>query len=293
MVAKHHRSARLPDGRRLGYAEYGREGGDPVFYFHGLPASRLEAAVLDPAAQRRGVRVVAIDRPGFGLSDPAPLRSLRSWADDVATLASTLGIGRFAVLGVSAGGPYALACAYQIATRLTAVGIVGGLGPVYEDWAAAGLRWHARLAVRFARAAPWLLWPVHGALIGNFMRFCPGLTHRIVASASPLADSRVLRRTEIRALLTASVRESMRQGPGGAVQDLRVLARPWGFRLQDIVVPVDLWHGEDDLVVPPEHSRRHAAALPRARMRLLPAEGHFSLPIDHMDEVLATLTSRA
>ena len=176
-----------------------------------------------------------------------------------------LGIGRFGVLGVSAGGPYALACAFQIPARLCAVGVVGGLGPVYEDWAAAGMRWHARLAFRLARQAPWLLWPVHGALVGNFMRFCPGLTHRIVVAAAPTADSRVLRRPEVRAPLIASLRESMRQGPGGALQDLRLLARPWGFRLQDIAIPIDLWHGEDDLVVPPEHSRHQAAALPRSR----------------------------
>jgi pimeloyl-ACP methyl ester carboxylesterase len=290
LVGTQEHAVDLPDGRRLGYAEYGRRGGDPLFYFHGLPASRLEAAFLDPVARRRGVHVVSVDRPGFGLSDPAPLRSLRSFADDVVALAIELGIGRFGVLGVSAGGPYALACAFQIPARLCAVGVVGGLGPVYEDWAAAGMRWHARLAFRLAREAPWLLWPVHGALVGNFMRFCPGLTHRIVVAAAPMADSRVLRRPEVRAPLIASLRESMRQGPGGALQDLRLLARPWGFRSQDIAIPIDLWHGEDDLVVPPEHSRHQAAALPRSRVRFLPAEGHFSLPIEHMDEILGTLT---
>jgi pimeloyl-ACP methyl ester carboxylesterase len=282
----------LADGRRLGYAEYGLPGGDPVFYFHGLPASRLEAAVLDPAARRRGARVIAVDRPGFGLSDPAPARTLTSFADDVAALAAHLRIARFAVLGVSAGGPYALACALRVPERLVAVGVVGGLGPVYQDWAAAGLRWHASLAFRLARLAPWLLWPVHGALVGNFMRLFPGLTHRIVAAAAPEADSRVLNRPEIREPMVASLREAMRQGPSGALQELVLLARPWGFRLEDIAVPVDLWHGEDDLVVPPEHSRHHHEALPRgSRLRLLPGEGHFSLPIDHIDEILGTLLS--
>ncbi len=293
MVGRHQRSARLPDGRRLGYAEYGLEGGEPIFYFHGLPASRLEAAVMDPVACRRGVHVVSVDRPGFGLSDRAPLRSLSSFAEDIAALASQLGIERFGVLGVSAGGPYALACAHRIPARLTAVGIVGSLGPVYEDWAAAGMRWHARLAVRCARRTPWLLWPVHGLMVGNFMRFCPGLTHRIVVAAAPVADSRVLQRPEIRARLIASVREALRQGPGGALQDLVLLARPWGFRLQDISFPIDLWHGEDDLVVPAEHSRHHASTLPKSRMHFLPAEGHFSLPIEHMDEILGVLIGRA
>ena len=123
---------RLADGRRLGYAEYGDPEGKPLFYCHGFPASRLEAALLDPSARKAGVRVVAADRPGCGLSDFQPDRRIGDWPGDVVELAGALGIDRFAVVGVSGGGPYALACARKIPQRLTAAAVVCGLGPVGE-----------------------------------------------------------------------------------------------------------------------------------------------------------------
>src|SRR4051794_20731127 len=123
------RQLRLSDGRRLAYCEYGSPAGKPVLYFHGWPGSRLEAKLADPVAKKFNAKIIAIDRPGFGMSDFKPNRTLLDWPLDVCELADALGLDRFAVVGVSGGGPYALACARRIPERLTSVAVICGVGP--------------------------------------------------------------------------------------------------------------------------------------------------------------------
>jgi len=118
----------LSDGRRLSFQESGSADGHPVLYFHGFPGSRLEAGFADPAAKRHSLRIIGVDRPGFGLSDFQPGRRLIDWPHDVTQLADALNIKRFAVLGVSGGGPYAAVCAFKIPSRLTVAGIGGRIG---------------------------------------------------------------------------------------------------------------------------------------------------------------------
>src|SRR3954465_14232198 len=124
------RTIRLRDGRRLGYAEWGGLGGPPVLYFHGWPGSRLEGRLADEAARGEGVRLIALDRPGMGLSDYQPRRRLVDWPDDVLQLATALGLERFAVLGISGGGPYAAVCAWKLPEQLTRAEIVSSLAPL-------------------------------------------------------------------------------------------------------------------------------------------------------------------
>ncbi len=147
----------LVDGRRLGWAEFGDPQGLPLFYFHGFPASRLEGKLIEAAALRNGIRVIASDRPGYGISDFQPRRRLLDWPCDVKALADRLSIDRFMILGVSGGGPYALACAHAMAPRLRAVGVVCGLGPVFEPWARSSLPWPTRLGFGLARRSKRLL----------------------------------------------------------------------------------------------------------------------------------------
>ncbi|MBW3661716.1 MAG: alpha/beta hydrolase, partial [Actinobacteria bacterium] len=122
---------KLRVGRGIGAAHYGDPNGTPVFLFHGFPGSRLEGMLADEPASEAGVHLIALDRPGFGLSDFAPRRTVSSWADDVAEVATILGIDRFGVIGVSGGGPFALACAARIPDRLLGVAFVCG-GPPPE-----------------------------------------------------------------------------------------------------------------------------------------------------------------
>ena len=133
------RTIRLRDGRRLGYAEWGDPGGRPLLYFHGWPGSRLEGRLGDEAARARGVRLIALDRPGMGLSDYQPRRTLVDWPDDVIQVAAALGLDRFAVLGISGGGPFAAACAWKLSEQLTGAGIVSCLAPVDVPGVIAGM----------------------------------------------------------------------------------------------------------------------------------------------------------
>jgi pimeloyl-ACP methyl ester carboxylesterase len=119
----------LGDGRRLGYAQYGRPDGQPLFYFHGHPGSRLEARFASQAAAEAGLRVIALDRPGYGLSDFLPGRVITGWPADVAEAAGLLGIGQFSVAGASGGGPYALACAWRQPGRVIQAAVISGVGP--------------------------------------------------------------------------------------------------------------------------------------------------------------------
>ena len=119
----------LPDGRTLGFADYGDPGGRPLFYCHGWPGSRLQARTIDEHGRRRGLRVIAPDRPGIGLSDARPGRGFSDWPADIAGLADSLRIDRFLLLGISGGGPYALAAAALLPDRIDAVAVVSGAPP--------------------------------------------------------------------------------------------------------------------------------------------------------------------
>ncbi|MGH8582848.1 MAG: alpha/beta fold hydrolase [Gammaproteobacteria bacterium] len=288
----HARYIELADGSRLGYAELGSPGGVPVVYIHGFPASRLEARLSEAAAQHRGIRLIAVDRPGYGLSDFHPGHRLDTWPQRVTQLADRLGIGRFAVVGVSGGGPFALACAWQLGERLSRVAVVAGLGPVYEPWAVAALRWHAQVGFLLANHARPLLRPIYGVFPYLPMRFSPVTFYALLRRCTPRPDRQFLSEPAIRTGLVASIRESMRQGVRGALHELVVFSEPWRIPFDAIRVPVDLWHGGTDQVVPPLHGEFFARAIPSACWHYLAPEGHFSI-LRHADRILSPLAARA
>jgi pimeloyl-ACP methyl ester carboxylesterase len=287
MPTTHNRIA-LRDGRSLAFCEYGDVKGSPVLYLHGVPGSRLDAKLADQTGRRLNARIIGIDRPGFGLSDFKRGRKIGHWPLDVADLADALGIDRFAVVGVSGGGPYGLACALRIPQRLSSVGIVCGLGPLDIPGAIDRMTVISRVGLHLARRASWILELVC-VLIAVLMRHNPeGIVAHMAARAGH-PDKAVLGQPELRQILSASFRESVRTGPSGVVRDLVLFSRPWGFRLQDISMEVHLWHGERDLIVPPSLGRDQARAIPSCQCTFYPNEGHFSLIVNHMEEILGSL----
>jgi pimeloyl-ACP methyl ester carboxylesterase len=280
---------RLRDGRILGYAEYGDPTGHPALLFHGTPGSRLEGAIAHRAAAARGVRVICPDRPGYGLSDFKRRRSILDWADDVEELADALGIERFAVAGVSGGGPYAAACAVRLPRRLTGVAIISGVGPYDAPGATDGMMLMNRLALTLARRAPLavrlFIWIQEQFGRRSPDRFLDGMIRGLTEP-----DRRVLARPEIRDLFKRDFAESIRHGSRGATREALLFARPWGFRLQDITVEVHLWQGEDDAEVPPSMGRFQAAAIPNCRAHFCPDTGHL-LAITHVGEIIDALGS--
>ena len=281
---------RLRDGRMLGYAEYGNPAGSPVMMFHGLPGSRLMASFADEAAARHGVRLIAPERPGYGLSTYQPGRRLLDWPDDVCELADAFGVERFAVAGVSSGGPYVAACAYKIPQRLTAAAMISSPAPYGTPAYFDGMHRRNRMTWKLTRRVP----PVS--------RVLAWLTGRVIARASdermlkmlssdlPPADQAVVSRGELQPLL-ADTRESFRSGARGVAHEFGLNVRPWGFRLEDIGMPVHLWHGEDDRNVPVSHGRYLAGAIPNCVPHFCPAEGHL-LVADHIDEILQSISNQ-
>jgi pimeloyl-ACP methyl ester carboxylesterase len=281
----------LRDGRRIGVAEFGTAGGAPVLYFHGFPASRLEGQLLHSAAVGRNVRLVAPDRPGFGRSDFRP-QTLADWPRDVEAIVDALGIDRFAIYGLSGGAPFALACAADLAARVTATAIVAGLGmtTVTDDFAR--LEVVARTSFRLARSVPVLSRAVNHALAAVLVRR-PGLLNTLLAAGTSAPDREVLADAGVTAILAASLREALRAGSEGASHELRVLARPWNFDVTAIRIPCYVWHGEQDHTVPVEMGRRIASLIPGCSATFLADEGHFSLPLRHSHAVLAALAGHS
>ena len=228
----------LPDGRMLGFAELGSTDGTPIIYNHGFPASRLEARLVESQATELGVRLIAVDRPGLGLSTPKPGRTLSDWPVDITCLADHLGLDRFAMLGVSGGGPATLACAFHLAERLTAVSLVCGLGPVAETDLLRIMHWPARFSFGVARRFPLLARILFGSLIGPLLARSPELTLRLLTVSSPAADVSVLNEETIRERLVDSLREAFRQGGKGPTAELILQATPWPFPIAGIRLPV-------------------------------------------------------
>lgn len=283
----------LQDGRRLAYAEYGDPLGIPVVYCHGFPGSRLEAKLFDASAKHGKLRVISADRNGLGESDPLPDRRLMDWPADVSALADALGIDRFHLIGISGGGPYALACAHCIPDRLKGVALVCPLGPLDQPDLLRAMRWYAFLSFTTMREAPFLSRSFfHGTFV-PMARYQPQLLFRMMLGMMPDPDHRVLSRPEIGNAIIASLAESVRGGAEGVLHEMALYAAPWGFELEEIQLPLQLWHGTADDTVPQSHGRWLEQHLSNCDARYIKGEGHFSLPIDHMLRIQDALIAGA
>ncbi len=236
-----------------------------------------------------GVRLIAPDRPGYGLSDLQPERRIKDWVKDVTELADHLDLKRFGVLGISGGGPFALACAATIPERVSQLVLVCALGPVDTPEATQGMVALNRWLLSLARNAPWLAEKIATTCLRLLWRKGEQVIPEQIEARLPEADRRVLAKTELREALIASAREALRQGPSGAATDGLLYARTWGFNLHEIRVPVHLWHGEQDVVVPPAMGRFLARTLPQCQAHFSANDGHFSLPYGRMEEILGAV----
>ena len=282
----------LRDGRILGYAEYGDPGSTPVFHFHGAPSSRLECShpVTGKIAERLHVRLVVPDRPGMGRSAFRRNRTLLDWPDDVAELAGALALDRFAVVGMSGGGPYVAACAYKIPHLLSAVGIISGIGPVDAPGALDGMEKSNRLQITLARKAPWLLTLLFRTMARSLRHEPDKLLAQFIAALSD-SDRAAMAEPDAQATTLRMLDAAFQQGARGATWDTSLCARPWGFRLQDIAMPVHLWHGEKDNLCPVGMGRYVAESIPDCDAAFYPDDGHLSM-MRHYDEVLTTVAYR-
>jgi pimeloyl-ACP methyl ester carboxylesterase len=275
----------LRDGRRLAYAEYGDPDGEPAFYFHGTPGGYCEGAMLHDAARAEGIRLIAVDRPGYGDSGFKRGRQIADWPDDVSDLAGALGIERFSVVGVSGGSPHCQACAARMPDRLNSATIISGAGSheAILDGATGWRRLLRRGLLAFAPLFAWwvALWTALWApLLRDWM-----VPRRI--------DRAVLARRDVRQAFVVETRHAMKQGPRAMAQDLTLFARPWGFTPADAGrARVILWHGDDDAVVPVSIGRYYAREIPGCTATFVAGGGHLMV-IDRARDIFRAVRRAA
>jgi pimeloyl-ACP methyl ester carboxylesterase len=281
------RTISIAGGRTLGYYEYGDPAGHPVIALHGTPGSGAGFSWAADAAQRRGVRLLAPDRAGVGLSTRVARRPVGEYPEELAAFADALNIDEFAVLGYSGGGPFACAAAHDLGDRLSAVGVVAGAGKVGE-WASIGEsdptdRMFMVLSLRFPLLGSVLLQASHTVAI-RLPRLAIASAKRELAPP----DRRVAERFGDDRQLLDTFTEAFLHGTRGVLDDYAAISVPWGFDVSEIVRPVNLWHGSADTTVPLAHTQALAERLPDARLTVWPGEGHLAV-IEHIDEVLGVL----
>ncbi len=280
----------LPDGRSLGFAEYGDPDGLPVMAFHGMPGSRFMFRNVDIPARDLGLRIVAPDRPGFGLSDFQPRRTLAAWAEDVRALADSLYLNRFAVAGISGGGPYVAVCAALLPDRIAAAALISPVGPVCPPEGPDRLPPAQHVAFRLLpRFTPAMRLAFFGGRLG-FLHAPDAMYRAIMKRAGP-ADEHILSRPEIRGNVLEAVVEGLRQGARGVVQEVALFGRPWNIPFRQIEAPAMLWQGLSDNNVPVAASLRLAQLIPHCELTRIEGSGHYWI-FEHVEEVLTAIRKK-
>lgn len=276
------------NGRLIGFREMGSADGAPVFYFHGLPGSRIEAMVGDSPARERNLRLIAVDRPGFGLSEFQPDRRILDWPETVTALADYLQLKQFALIGVSGGGPYALACALTIPDRLSGVSVCCGVPS--HSWLEKSSEDEVASHIRILLAQPTPSLTALGNLLKVVFNLPGGLKIlRLPRRNLPTIDRDTLEMPEFREVFALNIREAFRGPIKGILHDVKLLTHDWGFEPAKITLPVRYWHGELDAVVPVEVVRRELASRPHAKVTYMPSDGHFSLVLKRIGVILDNL----
>ncbi|HEY0302064.1 MAG TPA: alpha/beta hydrolase [Rhizomicrobium sp.] len=280
----------LKDGRKLGYLDVGAANGHAVFHFHGHGSSRLEALMLEAAAHARGLRVIALDRPGVGRSDPKDGDRLLGWPDDVAEAADQFGLSRFSVQGMSAGGPYALACVHRLGERVAACSLVSAVPPPEIA---------RRAGPRVRRLAWWVAYRYPGYLRRRLLQFRPDappreemVEARMMRVAQWLGgeDLRLMQVAELRAVLARTMMETARQNGAGNRAEIERLVRPWGFDVRALEGPrLFVWHGDQDRIMPVGPARAMARRLKDCTATFYAGEGHFSVLVNRAHDLLGAL----
>ncbi|PYJ01985.1 MAG: hypothetical protein DMF00_03105 [Verrucomicrobia bacterium] len=289
----HENLIELEDGAVVAFEEYGDANGVPVMFCHGWPSSRTMAQLTDEPARELGIRIISADRPGISASSLQPDRKLTDWPRLVDRITDYLGIHDFRMLAISGGAPYAYATATAMPQRVRAIAIVGGAPPLAEISDSNGLlplyRWMLalyRTQPRLLRRLFYLARPVLS--LRPPLRFRPVLLKMLLMRP---CDAESLRDAAAFEAIFESQRQAWRASAEGVVADAQIYAQPWGFAIEDVRVPVRLWHGKEDRAFSVHLAEELANRLPNCHARFVDDAGHYSLPIRHMRDILKDLIS--
>jgi pimeloyl-ACP methyl ester carboxylesterase/DNA-binding CsgD family transcriptional regulator len=280
----------MGSARRIAYLELGDPDGLPVFMMHKLAGSRHLRPTDESTLEREAIRLIIPERPGNGDSDPSEARSFTSWPGDIEALARHLEIERFAVIGHSAGTPFALATAHALPERVLALSVVAGMPPfrTLEDIRDYAAEFHAALIVgKYAPLLlPSLLRVVRNAVIRNPYRYIERTLREAAA-----ADKMVFADPTFRARYAASLLSGVAWGDLGMAREVLMLSKDWGFDLAEVKTPCVFWHGEMDGLVAVAGARRLASELPNAELRLISRAGHYVM-FSHWDSIFRDIKQR-
>ena len=274
----------LRDGRKLGFSTYGDKKGLPLFLFHGTPGSRIWFLEDDPIAHKLGFYLIAPDRPGFGLSDPKPNRHLIDYTSDIIELADYLHIDTFSVLGVSGGGAFAAAVAHELPNRVNQCVLVSSATPFINGKPPKDMSKENRLAFFLSKHLPFLLKLANNAqkklLETNPEKYKATLKkggkHLSDWDNKTLLDDDVLEATVIQN------KEAYRQGVDEALYESKLLTKEWGFALENIQVPIQIWHGEEDTLSPISEVKKIAKRFSNSDTHYIKNGGHFLTESDEI-----------
>ncbi|MCV7048442.1 alpha/beta hydrolase [Mycobacterium frederiksbergense] len=275
--------------RQLGFAEFGDPRGRAVFWLHGTPGARRQIPAEARAyAGLEKVRLIGVDRPGIGSSTAHQYPNVLAFAEDLRVIADTLGIDNFAVIGLSGGGPYTLAAAAAMPDRVVAAGVLGGVAPyVGPDGIASGLM---NLGSTVAPVLELAGAPIRlaAATLIKFIAPVGSPALEMYARISPEGDRRLLARPEFKAMFLDDLLNGGRKQLAAPFYDIVDFVRDWGFRLDEVKVPVHWWHGDKDHIVPFAHGAHVVSRLPEAEMTVLPGESHLG-GLGCAEEILRTM----
>jgi pimeloyl-ACP methyl ester carboxylesterase len=277
------------DDRQIGFAEFGDPQGRAVFWLHGTPGARrqipMEARVY---AEQQQIRLIGVDRPGIGSSTPHQYDTVFAFADDLRTIADTLGIDKLLVIGLSGGGPYTLACAAAMPERVVAAGVLGGVAPARgADAIGGGVMAFGTVVAPLLEVAGGPIRLAASALV-RLARPVASPALDLYGRMSPEADRRMLARPEFKAMFLDDLLNGSRKQLAAPFADVVVFARDWGFRLDEVKVPVRWWHGDHDHIVPFAHGEHVVSKLPDAQLYHLPGESHLA-GLGYAEEILGTM----
>jgi pimeloyl-ACP methyl ester carboxylesterase len=268
-------SVAVRDGRRLSFAEFGTPRGAAIIWMHGTPGGRRQIPVEARAyAAEHDLRIIGIDRPGIGTSTPHLYANVLDWVGDLELLADALAIDTMRVIGLSGGGPYAMAAGVGLPDRVHGVGVLGGVAPTKGPDAIRGglveIAPYAAPVLSLTRVP--LAYLLAGAI--RLIRPLAGPAIDTYAALQPRGDKELLARPEFRAMFLDDLLHGARFQVGAPLADIILFTRPWGFDLADVKVPVRLWHGDSDHIIPHAHGVHVAGRLPDARFETIPGESH-------------------
>ena len=278
----------LPDGRSLGYAEYGNREGRAVLYFTGGNSSRYEGQWFQEAAMRQNVRLVVPDRPGFGLSGYQAGRTFADWAVDVRHLLEHLNIEACSIFGLSGGSPHVIAACLGLPEYVTKAAIVSGVAPPEMPNRFKGMWFPVRLIFFFSR-----YWPGFARLMLKQMSKFYADKEQMLArmkQALPQPDIALIEaRPEIIDIFSAAASEAHRYGVFGDALEWQLYVRPWQLKLDQVQQEVGLWYGEVDKNVPVGMGHYLHQQFPKSELHVVTDGGHFSTVNNHIDEIFGYL----